>query len=221
MYKLTHHQLCPLSRQARIFLEELELEHQLIREDYWQRRPEFLQVSPFGILPILEKEELLTIGYYSIIEFLHESKPDSHLMPKNIEGRSLVRQQILWFNDKFYREVSKIIVDEKIIRPLTGLGEPRGEYLRVSKSNLNKHFALLESYLENSPYLVSEQVSFADIAAASHISVIDYFGEIYWDRWPRIKQWYAMLKSRPSMGAVLADRIPGLHPPSYYSDPDF
>lgn len=219
---LIHHQLCPLSRQIRILLSEIGAVFTLKREDYWLRREEFLQKSPFGLLPILEtKDYKPSIGPYPIIEFLHEQVEQFHLMPDDIVLKNEIRQQISWFNDKFHREVSKIIVDEKVIKPITKLGETKAEFLRIAKNNLTQHFKLLEEILQNNSYVVGEQITCADIVASAHISIIDYFGEITWDRWPYIKDWYGIMKSRPSVRLILEDRIPGLVPPAYYSDPDF
>jgi glutathione S-transferase len=64
-------------------------------------------------------------------------------------------------------------------------------------------------------------MSFADIAAAAHLSCIDYLGDVPWDEAASAKEWYARIKSRPSFRALLADRIPGLKPPGSYADPDF
>ncbi|MCP5369176.1 MAG: glutathione S-transferase family protein [Rickettsiaceae bacterium] len=219
---LIHHQLCPLSRQIRVLLSEIGAIYTLKREDYWLRREELLTKSPFGILPILEMTDCKAIiGPYPIIEFLHEKVENFFLMPNNVEIRNNIRQQVVWFNDKFYREVSKVIVDEKVIKPITKLSEPKAEFLRIAKNNLVQHFKLLEKILQNNLYLVGEQITCADIVATSHISIIDYFGEISWDRWAYIKEWYALMKSRPSVRLILEDRIPGLLPPTYYSDPDF
>ncbi|MGC0371782.1 MAG: hypothetical protein DGJ47_000482 [Rickettsiaceae bacterium] len=222
MYNLFHHQLCPLSKQIRVLLDEIKTDYNLKKEDYWLRRPEFIKMNQAGTLPILQTDSNENIiGYYAIIEFLSESSDNFFLMPKDPLSRANVRRYISWFNDKFYREVSKIIVDEKMIRPITQSGEPRGEYIRLAKNNLLHHFNLIEKTLDDSAYLSSETITCADIAAASHIAIIDYFGEIYWDRWPAIKHWYSIIKSRPSFRMILSDRIPGLNPPSHYSDPDF
>ena len=132
-----------------------------------------------------------------------------------------VRKYVSWFNDKFYREVSKILLDEKMIRLLMRVGEPRTAFIRAAKTNLIQHFKFLNHALENNSYIASEKITCADIAAAAHISVIDYFGEINWDSWPLIKQWYSVIKSRPSFQPLLQDRIPGFNPPRDYSNLDF
>jgi glutathione S-transferase len=64
-------------------------------------------------------------------------------------------------------------------------------------------------------------MSFADLAAAGHLSSIDYLGEIPWEAYPAAKAWYARLKSRPSFRSLLADRTPGIVPAPVYADLDF
>ena len=61
----------------------------------------------------------------------------------------------------------------------------------------------------------------ADMAAAAHLSVVDYLGEIPWESYPSAKSWYARMKSRPSFRALLADRMPGITPAPVYADLDF
>ena len=116
MQTLYHHQLCPLSRQIRIILKEFNVEFNLIREDYWQSRPEFLLINPSSTTPVLalDSNKSTLIGNYPIIEYMHETYENFYFMPLSPIERGEVRKYISWFNDKFYREVSKILLDEKI-----------------------------------------------------------------------------------------------------------
>jgi len=223
MQTLYHHQLCPLSRQIRILLKEFNIEFNLIREDYWQCRPEFLLISPSSTTPVLtlDSNKCALIGNYPIIEYMNETYENFYFMPLSPIERGEVRKYISWFNDKFYREVSKILLDEKMIRLLMRTGEPRTAFIRAAKANLTQHFRFLNQALENNSYIISEKITCADIAAAAHISVVDYFGEVNWDSWTLIKQWYAVIKSRPSFQPILQDRVPGFNPPKDYSNLDF
>jgi len=223
MHTLYHHPLCPLSRQVRIFLKELGIEFNLIREDYWHSRQEFLLINPASTTPVLvlDSNEHALLGNYSIIEYMHETYENFYFMPSSSTKRAEVRKYVSWFNDKFYREVSKILLDEKMIHLLMRIGEPRTAFIRAAKTNLIQHFKFLNQALENNSYIASEKITCADIAAAAHISVIDYFGEINWDSWTLIKQWYSVIKSRPSFQPLLQDRIPGFNPPRDYSNLDF
>jgi glutathione S-transferase len=222
MQILYHHQLCPLSRQIRIFLKEFDTDFTLRREDYWLRRKEFLHISPSGCIPALEIQQNISIvGSHAIIEYMNETYDNFYFMQGQPIEKAKVREYTGWFNDKFYREVSKILVDEKMIRLLMQLGEPRTSFIHVAKANLQQHLKFLTSRLVQNSFIVSEQISCADIAAASHISIVDYFGEINWDNWEVIKQWYAIIKSRPSFQLILLDRIPGFNPPKWYEELDF
>jgi glutathione S-transferase len=70
-------------------------------------------------------------------------------------------------------------------------------------------------------WLAGDELSFADIAAAAHLSTLDYLGDVSWDEHATAKAWYARMKSRPSFRPVLADRLPGVPPPAAYANLDF
>jgi glutathione S-transferase len=223
MQKLYHHPTCPFSRQVRVYLKEFNVDFSIVKEDYWIKREEFLKINSAGNLPTLylEKPKYALVGIYAIIEYLAETQENFYFMPTDHLERAEVRKYVQWFNEKFYREVSKILVDEKIIRLLMRTGEPRSNFIMVAKSNLTQHLKFLTSLLEKNTYIVSDKISCADIAAATHISVVDYFGEINWDRWGILKEWYSIVKSRPSFQPILQDRIAGFPPSSDYSKLDF
>lgn len=214
--------MCPLSRQVRVYLKELGIEFNLIKEEYWRRRPEFIAINPAGTTPVLvESFGLTASGIYVITEYLYDKYPNFTFMDDDSETKCEIRRLLCWFNDKFYSEVSKILIDEKVLRSLSSLGSPRTERLRTMKSNLTHHMRYLSALLEKQGFIVSERITCADITAACHLSVIDYFGEIYWDHWPIIRHWYAILKSRPSFQLLLQDQISGFAPANGYRDLDF
>jgi len=223
MQTLYHHPICPLSRQIRVYLREVGVEFTMAKEDYWMRREDFIKINPASNLPVLtlHKPQYSLVGTHPITEYLAEVYENFHLMPTDVITRAEIRRYINWFNDKFYREVSKVLVNEKVIRLLMRVGEPRSHFIRAAKSNLTQHFTFLSNILETNTYIASEQISCADVTAAAHISVVDYFGEINWDSWGVIKQWYAIIKSRPSFAPILQDRIAGFSPAKDYADLDF
>ena len=202
-------------------MKELNLEVDTIKEAYWERREAFLKINPASTVPaiIFDKESI--VGYYPITEFLNENFDNFYLMPKILKEKNLVRQEIYWFNEKFYREVSKIILEEKMIRLLRRIGGPRSDYIRAAKTNLLHHLKYITSSLEAHSYIVSEHLTCADIVVASHISTIDYFAEINWDKFPLIKEWYSIIKSRPSFRTILQDNIAGFTPQKDYANLDF
>ncbi|MDG1029407.1 MAG: glutathione S-transferase family protein, partial [Alphaproteobacteria bacterium] len=55
----------------------------------------------------------------------------------------------------------------------------------------------------------------------AHLSVLDYFGDVNWDKHTDAKMWYMKLKSRPSFRPLLADILVSMPPASGYSALDF
>lgn len=222
MKRLYHYPICPLSRQIRVSLRELNISFTMIKEDYWQRSKDFLVINPAGTLPVLEEPFGLNVsGIYPIIEYLQEKYPSFNLMDEEVDNKVEIRRLLSWFNEKFYSEVTKILIDEKIIRLMLRAGGPKTEHIRIAKSNLIHHLNYMNSLLNRRGFIALDALSMADIAASAHISVVDYFGEINWDNWPQIHNWYSVLKSRPSFRPLLQDKIAGFNPPSNYSDLDF
>lgn len=222
MLILYHYPLCPISRQIRIYLKEFNVDFTLKKENYWSGNVDFLAINPASTVPVLISEhDIPMVGYYPVIEYMNETYSDFFFMPKDPIDRLKTRQYISWFNDKFYREVVKILIDEKVIRPLTHQGEPRSIFIKTAKLNLARHLKFLNNILNRNSFIIGDAISCADIAAASAISVIDYFGEIKWSNWPLVKDWYSIIKSRPSFRSVLQDIIPGFSPPIHYVELDF
>jgi glutathione S-transferase len=59
------------------------------------------------------------------------------------------------------------------------------------------------------------------LAAAAHLSTVDYLGDVPWSEDEAAKTWYARVKSRPSFRALLAETLPGVPPAPSYADLDF
>jgi glutathione S-transferase len=64
-------------------------------------------------------------------------------------------------------------------------------------------------------------MSYADLAAAAHLSVADYLGDVPWTEDEAARTWYARVKSRPSFRPLLAETVPGIPAAPSYADLDF
>ncbi len=93
--------------------------------------------------------------------------------------------------------------------------------VRAGYSNIHYHLEYIAWLTDRRLWLAGERFTVADITAAAHISTIDYLGDVPWSKHPVAKDWYARVKSRPSMRALLTDYLPGAAPPKHYADLDF
>ena len=142
------------------------------------------------------------------------------LFPGEALARAETRRLVDWFHRKFHDEVTAYLVDEKVYQRHDG-SSPNIAAIRAGHENLRYHLAYLSHLAETRPWLAGEAPSFADLAAAAHLSALDYLGEVFWEDYEPVKSWYALLKSRPSFRPLLADRIAGFIPSGTYADLDF
>jgi glutathione S-transferase len=147
------------------------------------------------------------------------------LLPQRPGHRVEVRRLASWFNDKFYAEVSRPFVTERVFkRHMTqdqGGGPPDTEALRAARHNIRYHISYIGWLVRTRDWLAGDRLSLADLAAAAHLSAADYLGEVPWNEDEVAKNWYARVKSRPSFRAILADTMAGLPPSKSYADLDF
>lgn len=223
MRTLYHTPLSPYCRKIRLLIKEKQMDFELVDEPVWERREDFFKLNPAGEVPVLVDENGMIIsGSYAISEYLEEGYPDSpHLLGATVAERAEIRRIISWFDVKFYHEVVQGILFERVFRQLMRYGAPDGEILRECKHYIHYHLDYISQLTQNHNWLVGDTPTLADFTAAAHLSVLDYLGDVPWNHSPRAKEWYAVIKSRPSFRPLLADRMRGFRPPSYYDDPDF
>lgn len=225
MRTLYHVPLFPSCRKVRILLREKDIDFAMVQESVWEPREDFFHLNPACDVPVLiEESGQIIAGEYPICEYLEEVRPEPANLGGTVAERAEVRRIVEWFDKKFNAEVTQLIAYEKLFRSL-GIGGvkrgPNSEAIRAGKENILYHLDYIAYLSESRRWLGGEHISLADFAAAAHLSVLDYLGDVPWNHSPGAKEWYAMMKSRPSMRPLLMDRISGRTPPDYYEDPDF
>ena len=222
--RILHHlPLSPAARKVRLVLSEKRLPFEAKVERVWERRPEFLLMNPAGTVPVLEEETGVVVPDSAVIcEYLEEAYPDVPLLSTtSLAERIECRRLHAWFDGKFAAEVTRNLAGEKYMKRLMGRGEPDAGALRAGYTNLKFHLEYIGWLAETRSWLAGSALSIADFAAAAHLSVLDFIGDIDWSTQPSAKEWYARVKSRPCFRAILADRVSGIAPPAHYADLDF
>ena len=222
MRTLYHLWLSPHCRKVRVVLAEKDIEFTPRVEKVWERNKRFLALNPSGDVPVLvEPDGAVLSDSAAICEFLDEVHPEPGLIGGHPVARAEVRRLVAWFDRKFDGEVTENLVGEKVMKRFLGLGEPSSGAIRAGLQNIHHHLEYITYLVERRKWLAGDEMSLADIAAAAHLSAVDYLGDVPWDGHADAKDWYARMKSRPSFRAILADRIPGMVPPKHYDDLDF
>jgi glutathione S-transferase len=228
MANLLHHPLCAFSRSIRLALAECRVDVDLAEERPWEWRPEFLVLNPAGTLPVFIPDEGGVIaGAYAISEYLGDTMDEREMQgfqpfPGDAAMRAEVRRLVDWFHRKFHDEVTDYLVVEKVFRRFgPQSSSPNMDAMRAGHDNLRYHLTYVGHLTETRSWLAGDAMSFADLAAAAHLSALDYLGEVPWEDFEPAKNWYALVKSRPSFRALLQDRVAGFTPSGTYADLDF
>lgn len=221
MVLLIHHSVSPQSRKIRIMMAEKKMLFVLKEEEPWNLSPDIRKLNPAGELPIFIFDGNIIAGNYPITEYLEETYPEPKLLLGNNRQKAEIRRLCDWFDNKFYNEVYRYIVQEKVYKRFRDGLPPDSRVLKAGVNNLKFHMEYIEWLAERNNYLAGQEFSLADITAAAHISVIDYLGDIAWEDYKNAKLWYSKIKSRPSFKDILSDTIKGIFPAKHYTNLDF
>ncbi|MEM0908896.1 MAG: glutathione S-transferase family protein [Pseudomonadota bacterium] len=217
-------------RFIRLVLAEHALEAELVVEPFWEARQEFVAVNPGLLLPMVyDGTRGPLCGANVIMEYVDErygeTRPSHRLMPADPFQRAEVRRLVHWFTQKFEDEVAGPLVTERILKvempSKRGGGAPDSAALRIARQNVVSHFHYLGALAASRNWLAGDSFSFADLAGAAALSVVDYLGEAPWEADPAVKTWYQKLKSRPSFRPLLSDKARLVAPAAHYADLDF
>ena len=219
-----------MSRFIRLVLAEYGLEPDLEEERAYERRHAFLVINPAGTIPVMVEEGGAVVpGAGPIAEYIDETRghtaPGRRLLPEAPAERVEVRRLLEWFNLKFFAEVSNWLVTEKVYKRFMsaeqGGGAPTMELVRAARSNIRYHLRYIGYLVARRNWLAGNELSYADLAAAAHLSSVDFLGDVPWGEDEMAKGWYARVKSRPAFRALLTDRVPGITPADAYANLDF
>jgi glutathione S-transferase len=221
MNRLYHYPLSPYSRKVRLALAEKRIEVELVEERYWEQDLDFLRRNPAGQVPVLRLGAKTLSDSQAICEYLEETVPAPPLFPRDPEGRYEVRRLCAWFDGKFHREVTAKLMGERVFKKLRGGGVPDSQAVKSGSKDIKYHLGYMTHLLETRRWLVGNDMTLADFAAAAQLSCLDYVSDVPWDKYDAVKDWYAKIKSRPAFRSLLADQVPGFRPAAHYADLDF
>ena len=230
MLTLFHHPMNASCRFVRLAFGEYGEELELIEEKPWARRKEFLALNPAGTLPVLLAEgDAPVVGASVIAEYVDETrgvlKRDKRLFAEDPMDRAEIRRLCDWYLVKTEAEVTRHLVRERVFKPMMttaqGGGSPDSAAIRAARANIKQHLKYTNWLAGTRDWLAGTRITYADLAAAATVSVLDYLGEVDWAENQSAKDWYSRVKSRPSFRPLLNDRVRSLSPAAHYSNLDF
>ena len=223
MWQLFQFPLCPFSRKVRLVLAEKGVGHELVRENPWERRDEFVDLNPAGETPVMVDSQagITLIGSQPIVEYFDETVDRMPMIHGNAGLRAEIRRLTEWFDLKLYREAVEPLMNERMRKRLVTAQAPDTRVLREAMRIGNGHLDYIDYLLDHRRWLAGPALTLADLAAAAQLSVADYLGGIDWRGHKQTADWYMVMKSRPSFRPLLAERMEVILPPAHYDKVDF
>ena len=220
MWQLYHFPLCPFSRKVRLLLSEKGVPFELVRENPWDFRDDFVRMNPAARTPVIRNEErdITLVDSRAICEYFEETVDRNPLINGTAAMRAEVRRLVALFDENFYGDVTGPLLHERMKKRLVFRQSPDSRVLREALKFAHEHLEYIDYLIDTRPWLAGATMSLADLAAAAQISVADYLGGLDWSGHEQAKGWYSVFKSRMSFRPLLAERMDVIHPPSHYAD---
>lgn len=197
-----------------------------------QLRPEYLKISPDGVVPVLVHDGHAIHESEIINEYIDAAFPGPGLVPSDPLQAARMREFIKTCNDGFDAIVKLTMVkyilpklrnrwgddvlrEQVARRPSKFLRDMHSRAIRgeISEAELAESLAdikhlldHLETTLNPGPWIVN-QFSLADISLAPFMFRLAALGQDqFWsaDNRPRVNAWYAAISSRPSFKAAVS-----------------
>ena len=225
MPRLLHHSLDPASRLVRLMFSEYGVLVELVEMKPWAREPQFLEINPAATVPVVfDTGEPPVIGGLAAIHSIEDRYSPSAvagLFPAKASDRAEMWRLLDWVLMKLNDEVTRYVLEEKIVKRDRPGATPDPAVLRVAKANLVEHMHYFNWVLATRHWLAGDTMTLADFALAAHLSSLDYLGDVHWETAVEVRDWYSRLKSRPAFRTLLNDRMPGMPAHQGYADLDF
>lgn len=198
--KLYH---CKQSRSSRVLwcLEELGLAYEievLPFDPKALKSVDYLELNPFGKVPVLVDDGLIMSESVAIIQYLLERYAEGRLEPERSSTDYGVFLQWMHFGEATLMGPVSLLADHVALLPEE---DRRPELADKGRRNFQHYAEIMGVTLKEHDYLVGAQFTAADIVVGYAVHVAKVFGA----ELPRpIEAYYARLAARPAFVKALA-----------------
>lgn len=188
--KLISFKLCPFVQKAVIVLNQKQIDYDIEYIDLADPPGWFLEISPFGKVPVLKMDDDIIFESSVINEFLEEAFPNK-LHPDDLIHKAKNRSWIEFSSPCMAASFNLSIAESK-------------QVFEETLDDLNKRFDQLEVILENRPYFNGDCFSLVDASYAPLFHRLHCMNELHSamfqpDRHPRINRWKDQLLKEDSV----------------------
>ena len=176
--------------RTRMVLHEKGIDFEVNEVDLRNKSEEFLEVSPYGKVPVLRVNGTSLYESNIVNEYLDEVHGSPKLMPDDPVQKALVRSWMAFADDYFFPSVYRV-----------RMGLQRGyseDEIQEATEKLDDSLSRLEHQVEGRQYLMGEY-TLADIAHAGNFHRLRQLaksGEVTLEKYPGVMAWMERVESR-------------------------
>ncbi|HJV87633.1 MAG TPA: glutathione S-transferase [Noviherbaspirillum sp.] len=178
------------AHRAELFLSLLGLSYTPIDVDLragQQKSPEFLQLNPFGQVPVIDDNGTVVADSNAILVYLALRYGDEHWLPRDPVNASKVQR---WLSVA----AGEIAFGPALARVGKRFGRPVD--MEAAQQRAQRLFGILEQELQSRSFLLGDTPTIADIACYSYVARAPE-GDIPLDPYPAIRTWLARIEALP------------------------
>jgi len=200
MIKLYDFKSSPNCQRVKVVLAEKNLSYEIVPVDLRkqeQKKLEYLNLNPYGKVPVLIDDS--TVLYESLIinEYLNEKYPDPPLLPKDPAGKAKARILIDYGMAHFDSAYQKLRIE--LMKDPKEQSQP---VIDGAKNDLRKLLQRFEDEIGDQQYLMGD-FSLVDADLIPRFSRLEGFGVLPDPSLPRLGKYLERMKARPSVKAIL------------------
>lgn len=190
--------------RVELMLSLLELPYETIDLDMQNgehKKPDYLKISPFGLVPAIDDEGFTLSDSNAILVYLvHQYASESDWLPKDSKTASEVQRWLSIAADNIYSGPCSA-------RLATLFGAPLDHQAAVSKSHAL--FKIMNTHLSGRDWLAANHMTIADIAGYSYIAHAPE-GGVDLEPYPNILAWLDRIEAQPHFIGMEKSPIPAL-----------
>ena len=200
MIKLYDFKSSPNCQRVKVVLAEKNLSYETVPVDLRkqeQKKLEYLNLNPYGKVPVLIDDS--TVLYESLIinEYLNEKYPDPPLLPKDPAGKAKARILIDYGMAHFDSAYQKLRIE--LMKDPKEQSQP---VIDGAKNDLRKLLQRFEDEIGDQQYLMGD-FSLVDADLIPRFTRLEGFGVLPDPSLPRLGKYIERMKTRPSVKAIL------------------
>jgi glutathione S-transferase len=206
--KLYDRHTSPNCQRTRVVLYEKDLSYETIPVDLVkreQKRPEFLQMNPYGKVPVLVDGETILYESCIINEYLEDKYPTPALLPTDPGRRAKIRIGIDYGVNGTYGPYEKL--RNEMLKPEQ---ERDAAVIAQARTELQSLLKRFEDEIGDRPYLAGD-FSLLDVAVIPRFLRLGVWGALAEPGLPRLVDWLERMKTRSSVQKIIASGMPEAH----------